>query len=76
MKSMMYVSSEGVLKDPKTMNTEYLINALAKSFREIFSAKNVEEYNKFITNIQVLSAEMDSRLASFLADKSEDDTWI
>ena len=41
-----YVSSDGTRKDVKTLNTEYLINALAKANREIYNSKTKDEYFK------------------------------
>lgn len=72
----MYISSEGEKKDVKSMNYEYLVNALAKSMREIFNSKNVEEYNKFISNVQILYNEIYSRMDKFLAEKIDDESWV
>lgn len=68
---MMYISSDGTEKDPKTMNTEYIINGLAKSLREIYNSKSLEEYNKYISNQEVLSIELNKRMDDFLTKKIE-----
>lgn len=73
---MEYVSSEGVSKDTTTMNFEYLVNAFSKSCREIFNSRNIEDFNKRLTNIQVLEKEIYERIDEFLKGKVDDDTWL
>ena len=65
----MYTSSDGTKKDPKEMNSNYIINGLVKCSREIFNSKNEEEYNKYIENITVLYNELLQRFDSFLVNK-------
>ena len=72
----MYISSDGTKKSTSEMNYEYLVNALAKNLREIFESKNIVEYNKFASNIQVLERECDNRLDKFLTSKMDDEEWI
>lgn len=66
--SEMYTSSSGELKDPKQMNTEYIINALSKMYREIFSLTNMEDINAYSTNINVLTNELYNRITNFIID--------
>lgn len=68
----MYISSDGTQKDVKTLNTEYLINALAKSLREIYNSTNEEEYDKYSTNIEVLEKELWERQSTFLTNKLDE----
>ena len=70
-----YISSDGTKKDVKELNYEYLINAFGKSAREIFNAQNIEEFNKYITNMQVLEKEIFERIDKFLTEKMGDETW-
>lgn len=65
----MYISSDGTRKDVSQMNTEYLINALAKCYREIFTSKTEEEYKKYLDNIINIKLELDSRIGDFIIDK-------
>lgn len=67
----MYTSSDGTEKDVKTMNTEHLINALAKCLREIYNSKNVKEYNTFVNNIANVSNELYERQDAFLKKRLE-----
>ena len=62
----MYISSDGTKKNIKEMNTEYIINALAKNYREIFTTQNMEEFEKFSNNIQELVDEMTLRINNFI----------
>lgn len=71
----MYVSSDGTEKDVRSLNTEYLINAFAKSSREIFSTQNLDDYNKYLNNIQNLYNELVDRYGKYLADKLNDEGW-
>lgn len=72
----MYVSSDGTKKDVESMNYEYIVNALSKALREVFESKDVSEYNKYVTNIQILYNEAYSRIEKFLAEKIDDEEWI
>lgn len=72
----MYISSDGTIKDPSKLNSEYIINAFANSFREIFKVKNMEEFNKYMSNLQVLDKEIYIRIDKFLTEKLEDDSWL
>lgn len=65
----MYINSNGEKIDAKDLETTHLINALAKCSREIFNSKSVEEYNKYMNNIQVLNEELQKRIDAFLSEK-------
>lgn len=66
----MYISSDGTEKDVKTLNSEYIHNALNKCQREIFNSKNMKEFEKYSNNIMVLRTELDKRINNF-ADNIE-----
>lgn len=63
---MMYVSSDGTEKDVKTMNTDYVINALAKAYRELFTSSDMKTFEKYSNNIMVLTADMNRRINLFV----------
>lgn len=73
---MNYISSDGTVKAPSTMNYKYLINAFVKSSEDIFNARNIEDFNKLMTNMQVLEKEIYTRIEDFLKTKVDDDTWL
>lgn len=57
-----YISiSSNTYKDVRQMNTEYLINALAKCHREIYNKNNVDDFIKEANNITNLEDELLSR---------------
>lgn len=66
----MYISSDGTEKDVKSLNTEYILNALNKCQREIFNSTNMKEFEKYSNNIMVLRSELDKRISNF-ADNIE-----
>lgn len=68
-KEYIYVSSDGSSKDVRALNTEYLINALAKCYRNIFSQTSSEEFNKYVTNIQNIEVEIKQRIKKFREEK-------
>ena len=72
----MYNSSDGTKKDVTEMNYEYLVNALSKNMRDIFGVGNVEEFNKMISNIQLLYNEIYNRIDKFLSDKMDSEEWL
>lgn len=70
-----YISSDGTRKDVKSLNTEYLINALAKANREIYNSETKEVYIKYANNIEVLERELDKRRNEFF-EKKLDEGWF
>lgn len=67
-----YVRSNGEQVDVETMNTEHVINSLAKKYREIFESKNKNEYYNQIEQINVLKEDLYRRFNTFeseLGDK-------
>ena len=71
----MYISSDGTKKSVKDMNTEYLINALAKSLREIYTSETINDYNVKSENIITLYNELIERQGKFLANKLDEGEW-
>lgn len=64
----MYVSSDGTQKNVSTLNSEYIINAINKCQREIFNSQNMDDYNKYINNINILREELDKRIDLFVKE--------
>ena len=67
-----YVRSNGEKVSLKTMNTEHIINALAKKQREIFNSTNKDETSQYLKEINDLKEEYHRRFNEFydgLGDK-------
>jgi hypothetical protein len=67
-----YVRSNGEKVSLKTMNTEHIINALAKKQREIFNSANKDETSQYLKEINDLKEEYHRRFNEFydgLGDK-------
>ena len=62
----MYESSDGTQKNVKVMNTEYIINALAKCYREVYTIDSLKTYEKLMNNIKVLEDEINFRTNEFI----------
>ena len=58
MRTNNYISSDGTLKDPKTMEYTYLVNAISKAFRTLNETKNKDEFIRNSDNICVLQNEL------------------
>ena len=61
----MYTNSEGISVDVSTLETTHLINALGKKMREIYNAKNKEEFASMLMQINALKEEYYKRLNIF-----------
>lgn len=57
-----YISGDGKIKDVRTLDDQYLINALAKSYREYFETKEV----KYLNNINNIQDELGDRIQRIL----------
>lgn len=66
-----YISSSGEKKKLKEMNTEYVINALSKKYREVFDSKNKSEFANKTNELNDLKEELYSRFNNF-NEKLED----
>lgn len=65
-----YTSSSGEKKKISEMNTEYLINALGKKYREIYNCITIQEYVDMCEEINALKNEIHKRMNTF-ADSLE-----
>lgn len=66
----MYQSSSGELKDVKVMDTSYMINALNKSYKEIWNSLTIEQFKMYKNNINILREELDERINKFDLEKN------
>lgn len=69
----MYVNSNNEKINPKNLETTHIINAINKSQREIFNSQSMDDYNKYINNINILREELDKRIDLFV--KENIDSW-
>lgn len=53
-----YVSSDGTTKDVKQLDYQYLVNALAKSYRELNETNDINLFFKYAKNIDALEMEL------------------
>ena len=67
MENKIYISSTGEQKQVHILDTQYLINALAKAYRNFFETKSVKDY----TNIEVLTEELNIRVDAKLNEGEE-----
>lgn len=67
-----YISSDGSSKDVRTLNTEYLINALAKCHREVYNQTTDESIRKYLTNITNIESELNHRILKFISKENKD----
>lgn len=63
-----YVSSDGTEKDVRSLDYQYLVNAIAKAYRSVIEASVLEEYIKHIKNIEVLEDELFRRRNNYLTE--------
>lgn len=69
-----YISSDGSSKDVRYLNTEYLINALAKCHREVYNQNNDNDINKYVVNIENISSELQHRIIRFIHMEDKNDS--
>lgn len=53
-----YISSDGSSKDVTQLDYQYLVNAIAKAFRNLNEVNNVEEFIKNSDNVCILQDEL------------------
>lgn len=57
-RSVLYISSDGTTKDATTLDYQYLVNALAKAYRNLNEAETKDDFYKYNDNIIVLQGEL------------------
>lgn len=67
-----YLSSDGKYYKMKDMEYTHLSNAFAKKLREIFNAKDLEDYDKRIKEIKDIQAELLFRINTFYQEEIEE----
>lgn len=60
-RNILYISSDGTPKDVTTLDYQYLVNALAKAYRNINEATTLHDFYKYNDNIFVLTNEISER---------------
>ena len=61
-----YISSNGEVKDVRNLDIQYLINALAKSYRKLFEFKTEADKVKYLNNINNIQDELGDRIQKIL----------
>lgn len=61
----MYTNSKGESMPISNVEFTHLSNALAKTYRDSFNAKNKDEYKRYIDKINDIKEEMHKRMNNF-----------
>ena len=67
-----YIRSNGEKVKIKDMNTEHILNALTKKYRDMFESKNKDDYSKRLNEVNDLKEDLHRRFNDFyegLGDK-------
>lgn len=75
MENNMYVATNGEKIDITTLNTERLINSLAKHHRDIYESKDLQEFVFHSEQIDLIDAELLRRNKKFHDDKIGGGVW-
>ena len=75
MENNMYVATNGEKIDITTLNTERLINSLAKHHRDIYESKDLQEFAFHSDQIDLIDAELLRRNRKFRDDKIGGGVW-
>lgn len=70
-----YIASDGKVYDITTLNTERLINSLAKHHRDIYASETKEQFYAHSDQINVIDIELLRRNNEFLKTKKESGIW-
>lgn len=66
-----YVSSDGTLKDVRKLDTQYVINAMAKARRNILETNDLNVYFANLENLTNLEAEYKKRELSHFEEMNK-----
>ena len=61
----MYTRSNGEVIKISSMHTEHIINGLSKMYKEVFEAKDMDDYIKRMNNLNDLKEELYLRFNTF-----------
>lgn len=64
-KERLYKRSNGEVIKMSTMNTEHIINSLSKKYREVFEAKDKDDFARRTSDLNDLKEELYSRFNTF-----------
>ena len=70
-----YIATDGTTYDITTINTERLINSLAKHHRDIYASNNVDEFVRHSEQINLIDAELLRREKEFYDKKIGGGLW-
>ena len=70
-----YIASDGTTYDITTLNTERLINSLAKHHREIYNSNNIREFVAHSDQINLIEGELLRRNQEFYDKKIGGGLW-
>lgn len=61
MEEKLYVSSDGTKKEVSKFDYQYLVNALAKAYRNLNEAETYSDWVKNMNNLHLLTKELQKR---------------
>ncbi len=70
-----YISSDGQKLDISSLNSERLINSLAKHHRDIYESNNIQEFEQHNDQIMLIDAELLRREREFYDKKIGGGLW-
>ena len=70
-----YIATDGTTYDITTINTERLINSLAKHHRDIYASNSVDEFVRHSEQINLIDAELLRRNKEFYDKKIGGGLW-
>ena len=70
-----YIATDGTTYDITTINTERLINSLAKHHRDIYASNSVDEFVRHSEQINLIDAELLRRDKEFYDKKIGGGLW-
>lgn len=70
-----YLASDGKTYDITTLNTERLINSLAKHHREIYNSQDIKEFTAHSEQIELIDGELLRREKEFYDKRIGSGLW-
>ena len=70
-----YIATDGTSYDITQVNTERLINSLAKHNRDIYASNNIDEFVRHNEQIDLIEAELSRRTKEFYDKKIGGGLW-
>ena len=70
---IMYTSSDGTKTPIKDVETTHLSYALAKAYRDIYTAKDDKEFDEYVGKINTIKNELHKRINDFKEGKTKNE---